>query len=37
MGIIAALIIVTAFGSGLLVYFHYEDKKNSNSNIGLSE
>ena len=35
MGVIAALIIVTAFGICLLGYFHYEDKKNSS--IGLSD
>lgn len=26
MGAIVALIIIAAFGTALLVYFHYEDK-----------
>jgi hypothetical protein len=29
MGIIAALIIVAAFGTSLLIWFHYEDKQHS--------
>lgn len=33
MGAIAALVIVLAFGISLLVYFHFEDKKN----VGLPE
>ena len=35
MGAIAALIIIAGFGTSLLVYFHFEDKKNSR--VGLSE
>lgn len=35
MGAIIALIIVAAFGTALLVYFHFEDKHNAN--IGLSD
>jgi hypothetical protein len=27
MGAIAALIIVAVFGTGLLIYYHFEDKK----------
>ena len=27
MGVIAALIIVVGFGTSLLVWFHFEDKK----------
>jgi hypothetical protein len=34
MGIIAALIIVVGFGTSLLVWFHYEDKK---ENVGMSD
>ena len=34
MGAIAALIIVAAFGTGLLIYFHFEDKKNARMNMG---
>ena len=29
MGAIVALIIIAAFGTGLLIYFHYTDKKDS--------
>jgi len=35
MGAIAALIIIAGFGTILLVYFHFEDKKNSH--VGMSE
>lgn len=35
MGAIAALIIVSVFGTVLLVYFHYEDKHENQ--IGISE
>lgn len=34
MGAIVALIIVVVFGSSLLVYFHFEDKKNARINMG---
>lgn len=34
MGAIAALIIVTVFGPSLLVYFHFEDKNNSQIGTG---
>ena len=27
MGVIAALIIVTLFGTSLLIWFHYDDKR----------
>lgn len=29
MGAIVALVIITLFGVGLLVYFHIDDKKNN--------
>ena len=29
MGAIIALIIVAVFGTALLIYFHYEDKHNT--------
>lgn len=32
--VIAALIIVVGFGTTLLVWFHFEDKKNARLNIG---
>lgn len=35
MGAIIALIIVAVFGTTLLVYFHYEDKRNKH--VGLSD
>ena len=31
MGAIAALVIVTAFGISLLVYFHYDDKRQAHT------
>ena len=34
MGAIVALIIVAVFGTSLLVWFHYEDKK---ENVGMSD
>ena len=34
MGAIAALIIVTVFGTSLLVYFHFEDKRKSQLGTG---
>ena len=30
MGAIVALVIVAVFGTSLLVWFHYDDKRNSN-------
>ena len=30
MGVIIALITVALFGTGLLVYFHFEDKQMNN-------
>lgn len=30
MGVIIALVTVTLFGTGLLVYFHFEDKHMNN-------
>ena len=34
MGAIVALIIVAGFGTTLLVYFHYEDKRNAHLGMG---
>lgn len=34
MGAVVALIIVAAFGTGLLFYFHFEDRKNAPMDMG---
>jgi hypothetical protein len=34
LAVIAALIIIVGFGTTLLVYFHYEDKKNAQIHLG---
>ena len=34
MGAIAALVIVAGFGISLLIWFHFDDKKN---HVGMSE
>ena len=34
MGAIAALIIIAGFGISLLIYFHFEDKKNTQIHMG---
>lgn len=34
MGAIAALIIIAGFGTALLIWFHFEDKKNARMHLG---
>lgn len=34
MGAVVALVIVAVFGTSLLIYFHFEDKKNARMNMG---
>ena len=34
MGAIVALVIVAAFGISLLTYFHYDDKRHANIELG---